>query len=89
LAHFKVTGLFQIVGEAYVSHHFFQVDRADDWVAPAPFITWMRFMREVEEEQGRRANRFETGSIRSYTPGSSVAASPPRSRTTYVAGGLF
>ncbi|KAJ7222204.1 hypothetical protein GGX14DRAFT_388037 [Mycena pura] len=28
-------------------------DRAEDWVAPAPFNAWMRFMRELEEEQGR------------------------------------
>ncbi|KAJ7807193.1 hypothetical protein B0H14DRAFT_2609910 [Mycena olivaceomarginata] len=58
----------QVVGEAYVNHPFFQVDRADDWVAPAPFNTWMRLMRELEEERGRKANRFEAGSIRSYTP---------------------
>ncbi|KAJ7692952.1 hypothetical protein B0H14DRAFT_2199871, partial [Mycena olivaceomarginata] len=76
----------QAVGEAYVNHPFFQVDRADDWVAPAPFNAWMRLMRELEVERGRKDNRFEAGSIRSYTPGSSVAASPPRSRTMSLAG---
>ncbi|KAJ7697773.1 hypothetical protein B0H14DRAFT_3655259 [Mycena olivaceomarginata] len=76
----------QVVGEAYVNHPFFQVDRAEDWVAPAPFNTWMRLMQELEAERGRKVNRSEAGSIRSYTPGSSVAASPPRSRTMSLAG---
>ncbi|KAJ7301917.1 hypothetical protein DFH08DRAFT_827122 [Mycena albidolilacea] len=31
--------------QAYVNHPFFQVDRADDWVAPALFIARMRLMR--------------------------------------------
>jgi hypothetical protein len=79
-------GLFQVVGEAYVNHPFFQVDRAEDWVAPAPFNTWMRLMQELEAERGRKVNRSEAGSIRSYTPGSSVAASPPRSRTMSLTG---
>ncbi|KAJ7337368.1 hypothetical protein DFH08DRAFT_252732 [Mycena albidolilacea] len=76
----------QVVGEAYVNHPFFQVDRAEDWVAPAPFNTWMRLMQELEEERGRKVNRSEAGSIRSYTPGFSVVASPPRSRTMSLAG---
>ncbi|KAJ7872495.1 hypothetical protein B0H14DRAFT_3131545 [Mycena olivaceomarginata] len=76
----------QVVGEAYVNHPFFQVDRAEEWVAPAPFNTWMRLMQELEAERGRKVNRSEAGSIRSYTPGSSVAASPPRSRTMSLAG---
>ncbi|KAJ7829922.1 hypothetical protein B0H14DRAFT_3143733 [Mycena olivaceomarginata] len=76
----------QVVGEAYVNHPFFQVDRAEDWVAPAPFNKWMRLMQELEAERGRKVNRSEAGSIRSYTPGSSVAASPPRSRTMSLAG---
>ncbi|KAJ7798700.1 hypothetical protein B0H14DRAFT_3156797 [Mycena olivaceomarginata] len=57
----------QVVGEAYVNHPFFQVDRAEDWVAPAPFNTWMRLMQELEAERGRKVNRSEAGSIRSYT----------------------
>ncbi|KAJ7883220.1 hypothetical protein B0H14DRAFT_2565012 [Mycena olivaceomarginata] len=79
-------GLFHVVGEAYVNHPFFQVDRTEDWVAPAPFNAWMRLMRELEEERGRKVDRSEAGSIRSYTPGSSVAASPPRSHTMLLAG---
>ncbi|KAJ7857968.1 hypothetical protein B0H14DRAFT_2578135 [Mycena olivaceomarginata] len=59
----------QVIGKAYVNHPFFQVDRADDWVAPALFNTWMRLMRELEEERGCKINRFD------------VAASPSRSRT--------
>ncbi|KAJ7318610.1 hypothetical protein DFH08DRAFT_971348 [Mycena albidolilacea] len=39
----------QVVGEAYVHHPFFQVDLADDWVAPAPFNTWMQVTQELEE----------------------------------------
>ncbi|KAJ7887000.1 hypothetical protein B0H14DRAFT_3430849 [Mycena olivaceomarginata] len=64
----------QVIGEAYVNHPFFQVDRADDWVAPALFNTWMRLMRELEEERGCKINRFD------------VAASPSRSRTMSLAG---
>ncbi|KAJ7875255.1 hypothetical protein B0H14DRAFT_3859475 [Mycena olivaceomarginata] len=45
----------QVVGEAYVNHPFFQVDRAEDWVAPAPFNTWMRLMQELEAERGARS----------------------------------
>ncbi|KAJ7854187.1 hypothetical protein B0H14DRAFT_3449787 [Mycena olivaceomarginata] len=44
----------QVVGEAYVNHPFFQVDRAEDWVAPAPFNTWMWLMQELEVERGRK-----------------------------------
>jgi hypothetical protein len=43
-------GLFHFVGEAYVNHPFFQVDRAEDWVAPVLFNAWMRLMRELEED---------------------------------------
>ncbi|KAJ7775832.1 hypothetical protein B0H14DRAFT_2631802 [Mycena olivaceomarginata] len=36
--------------QAYVNHPFFQVDRAEDWVAPVLFNAWMRLMRELEED---------------------------------------
>ncbi|KAJ7793170.1 hypothetical protein B0H14DRAFT_3498353, partial [Mycena olivaceomarginata] len=44
-----------------------QIAQTTGW-PPAPFNTWMRATQELEAERGRKVNRFETGSIRSYTP---------------------
>jgi hypothetical protein len=37
----------QIIGPAYLKHPFFGLDRAKEWVLPAPFATYKQAMREV------------------------------------------
>ncbi|KAJ7106000.1 hypothetical protein C8R44DRAFT_745647 [Mycena epipterygia] len=36
----------QIIGPAYLKHPFFGLDRAKEWVLPAPFATYKQAMRE-------------------------------------------
>ncbi|KAJ7660302.1 hypothetical protein DFH06DRAFT_1044030 [Mycena polygramma] len=51
----------QIIGPAYLKHPFFGLERAKEWVLPAPFATYKQAMDEIQDLRGRARRRSPEG----------------------------
>ncbi|KAJ6487476.1 hypothetical protein C8R47DRAFT_1127593 [Mycena vitilis] len=47
----------QIIGPAYLKHPFFGLERAKEWVLPAPFASYKQAMDEIQHSRGRARER--------------------------------